>query len=81
MSSTINTDQKKKKKVVFEEGQRVTADGYEGEGTVRFVGKEAGGGKSRVGVEMDAPVGKNRGTVKVRGCGRSHVYRAESVDV
>lgn len=50
--------------VVFEIGERVTVKGYDGEGTVRFVGKEAGGGKSRVGIEMDGPVGKNNGTVK-----------------
>jgi len=54
----------KKTKATFEEGQKVTVSGYDGEGTVRFVGKEAGGGKSRIGVEMDKPVGKNNGTVK-----------------
>ena len=38
--------------------------GYDGKGTIRFVGKHFESGSARVGVEMDTMVGKNNGTVK-----------------
>jgi hypothetical protein len=38
--------------------------GYDCEGTVRFVGKHVELGKPRVGVELDQPLGKHKGTVK-----------------
>lgn len=47
-------------------GKRVTVEGYDDvKGTIRFVGKHAKDGTLRVGVELDTPVGKNNGTVKV----------------
>lgn len=47
-------------------GKRVTVEGYEGmKGTIRFVGKHIKEGTTRIGVELDKPVGKNNGTVKV----------------
>ena len=49
-------------------GDRVTVDGYKGEGTVRFVGPHKTKGSMRVGVELDAQVGKNNGTLG------GHVY-------
>jgi hypothetical protein len=49
-------------------GKRVTVDGYEGLGTVRFAGKHHESGAARYGVEMDNPVGLNNGSVK------GHVY-------
>lgn len=36
-------------------------------GTVKFVGKHHTKGEDRVGIELDDPVGKHNGTVKVRG--------------
>ena len=46
----------------FKVGDRVTVEGFEGPGTVQFVGKgaevhEKAAGKNRVGVELDAKVG------------------------
>lgn len=35
-------------------------------GTVKFVGKHHTKGEDRVGIELDDPVGKHNGTVKVR---------------
>jgi hypothetical protein len=45
-------------------GARCTVEGYEGPGTIMFVGKHHETGKGRVGVEMDQPVGKFGGTMK-----------------
>jgi hypothetical protein len=46
-------------------GSRCTVQGIDGcEGTIRFVGKHKEDGKKKVGVEMDQPVGKHKGTVK-----------------
>ena len=39
-------------------------EGYDVPGTIRFLGKHVESGKPRVGVELDAPAGKNDGTVK-----------------
>ena len=47
-------------------GDRVAVEG-KGNGVVRFVGLHAENGKPRIGVELDDPVGKNNGTVKVCG--------------
>ena len=47
-------------------GSRVAVEG-KGNGVVRFVGLHAENGKPRIGVELDDPVGKNNGTVKVCG--------------
>ena len=44
-------------------GDRVTVDGYKGEGTVRFVGPHKVKGTMRIGVELDQQVGKNNGTI------------------
>ena len=46
-------------------GKRVLVQGYDGKGTIRFVGEHAEDGTARVGVEMDDSVGKNNGKVKV----------------
>lgn len=47
-------------------GKRVVVQGHDGvKGTIRFVGEHAEDGTARVGVEMDDPVGKNNGKVKV----------------
>jgi hypothetical protein len=45
-------------------GRRCTVAGFEGEGTIRFVGPSHVDGKRKVGVELDAPVGKNSGSWK-----------------
>ena len=48
-------------------GKRVVVQGHDGvKGTIRFVGEHAEDCTARVGVEMDDPVGKNNGKVKVR---------------
>ena len=47
-------------------GKRVTVEGYDCKGTVRFVGVHVTQKLERIGVELDDPVGKNNGTVKVR---------------
>ena len=47
-------------------GDRVAVEG-KGNGVVRFVGLHAENGQPRIGVELDDPVGKNNGTVKVCG--------------
>lgn len=48
----------------FEEGDRVTVDGYAGEGTVLFVGFHINTGGARVGVSLDGGGGNNNGVVK-----------------
>ena len=45
--------------------KRVSVEGYPGLGTLRFVGLHVETNKLRCGIEMDAAVGKNNGTVKV----------------
>ena len=52
-------------------GRRVSVRGYASRGTLRFFGKHHERGTMRCGVELDAPEGKNDGTVNVRGgcCG------------
>ena len=46
--------------------KRVVIQGYDGiKGTIRFIGVHAEDGTDRIGVELDNPVGKNNGTVKV----------------
>ena len=45
-------------------GKRVLVTGFDCEGTLRFFGPHAEGGKKRAGVELDQAVGKNSGTVK-----------------
>ena len=45
---------------------KVTVDEVECEGTIRFVGLHHVNEKPRVGVELDEPLGKHKGTVKVR---------------
>ena len=52
-------------------GSRVTVTGYDCSGTIRFVGKHATEKSKRVGVELDEPIGKNNGSVKVK-CTRFH---------
>ena len=54
-------------------GDRVAVEG-KGNGVVRFVGPHAAYGTPRIGVELDDPVGKNNGTVKVCGVLR-HCHR------
>ena len=44
-------------------GCRCTVVGYSAGGVVRFVGEHHSEGTARVGVELDAPIGKNNGTV------------------
>eukprot|EP00041_Stephanoeca_diplocostata_P040256 m.1638929 g.1638929 ORF g.1638929 m.1638929 type:complete len:1818 (+) comp32099_c0_seq1:199-5652(+) len=44
-------------------GKRCRVAGYDSEGIIRFVGKMAHSGAHKVGVELDAPVGLNHGTV------------------
>ena len=46
----------------FAVGDKVTVKGYDCEGTVRFVGNHAIDGKPKIGVELDEPVGKSKGT-------------------
>lgn len=46
-------------------GKRVKVQGYSSEGVLRFFGKHHLTGATRAGVELDDPVGKNNGTVKV----------------
>ena len=53
-------------------GRRVKVDGYEGDGTLRFVGAHHVSNLPRCGVELDQPGGKNNGTVK--GCRPPHPY-------
>ena len=45
-------------------GCRVSVEGYDVKGTLQFVGKHHESGKRRCGVELDAPVGNNSGSVK-----------------
>ena len=63
-------DSKKKQLLGFGDdvsvGSRVAVKG-KGTGVVRFVGRHAENGQPRIGVELDDPVGKNNGTVKVCG--------------
>ena len=51
-------------KNVKDVGQRCRVDGYDSDGTIRFIGKDVVKQKLRVGVELDLPVGKNDGTIK-----------------
>ena len=73
-------------------GSKVTVEGYEGQGTLKFFGNHAEKETLRCGVVFDAPIGKNDGTVGGHryfecpaGCGIlvvpervSHVGRARS---
>ena len=45
-------------------GARVTVEGYDCPGTLRFFGEHAKTGLPRCGVELDRPLGKNNGKVK-----------------
>ena len=45
-------------------GKRVSVQGYECKGTLRFFGKHKHTGVLRCGVELDEAVGKNNGTVR-----------------
>jgi hypothetical protein len=45
-------------------GDRVSVNGHDGAGTVRFVGNHHVHGEARIGVELDAATGKNNGTIK-----------------
>mmetsp|Transcript_5058 Transcript_5058/g.15400 ORF Transcript_5058/g.15400 Transcript_5058/m.15400 type:complete len:998 (-) Transcript_5058:98-3091(-) len=49
-------------------GMRVSVDGYDGLGTVRFLGEHHEHQRLRVGIEFDAKIGKNNGTID------SHTY-------
>jgi hypothetical protein len=46
-------------------GRRVTVEGYDVPGTLRYYGQHAVKGGLRCGVELDEAMGKNNGTVKV----------------
>ena len=48
----------------FAVGDNVSVNGYDCEGTVRFVGKHAIDGHPRIGIELDQPVGKHSGKSK-----------------
>lgn len=45
-------------------GRRCTVEGYQCDGVLRFVGPYAETGRTRCGVELDDPEGKNNGQVK-----------------
>ena len=49
-------------------GCQVAVQGYACPGTLRFVGLHAVSGTPRCGVELELPLGKNDGTVRVVGC-------------
>jgi hypothetical protein len=55
---------KKNEFSVEDVGRRVKVDEYEAHGTILFVGLHQTLGKPRVGIELDAAVGKHSGTVK-----------------
>lgn len=45
-------------------GKRVTVQGYNAEGTLRFFGKHQHTGATRCGVVLVEPIGKNNGVVR-----------------
>ena len=45
----------------FKTGDRVSVEGFECDGTVKFVGEQQETGKPRIGVALDEPLGKTKG--------------------
>ena len=46
----------------FKLNDRVFVDGYDGQGTIRFIGQNVGKRKPRIGIELDGPYGRSSGT-------------------